>query len=63
MSDSSMNNNSNKNNKQRPMYRPIAPSISSAIPQPLFKANWDDNEKRKRDNLTGSPNLSSKDLL
>ncbi|KAI7852388.1 hypothetical protein BDC45DRAFT_513297 [Circinella umbellata] len=58
MSDSSMNNNSNKNNKQWPMYRPIAPSISSAIPQPLFKANWDDNEKRKRDNLTGSPNLS-----
>ena len=60
---SSNSNNNNNNNKQWPIYRPIAPSISSTIPQPLFKSNWDDNEKRKRDNLTGSPNVSSKLFL
>ena len=60
---SSNSNNNNNNNKQWPIYRPIAPSMSSTIPQPLFKSNWDDNEKRKRDNLTGSPSISSKLFL
>ncbi|KAI9488361.1 hypothetical protein BDB00DRAFT_963813 [Zychaea mexicana] len=40
--------------KQWPIYRPIAPSIPSAIPQPpLFKSSWDDYDKRKRGDSNG----------